>query len=226
MAPQKPHQPAKDKIKVLIVDDHPIVREGLAHRINRQPDLVVCAEAASVPEALKAISACVPDLAVVDLSLDGRSGLELIRDIKDRYPKVIVLVLSIHDEPGYAKRSLQAGARGYVMKHEATDNVILAIRRVLGGDIYLSDRLASKLLSAVAAGGAEASPVEGLSDREVEVLELIGKGVATREIAERLHVSVKTVEAHRANIKEKLRLEGATELAHYAFQWVQGRTKI
>ena len=181
-----------------------------------------------MPEALKAISACVPDLAVVDLSLDGRSGLELIRDIKSRHPKVIVLVLSIHDEPGYAKRSLQAGARGYVMKHEATDNVIIAIRRVLGGDVYLSDALASKLLSAVVAGQTEAetSPVEGLSDREVEVLELIGKGVATREIAERLHVSVKTVEAHRANIKEKLRLEGATELAHYAFQWVQGRTKI
>jgi DNA-binding NarL/FixJ family response regulator len=217
----------KGKTKVLIVDDHPVVREGLAYRINRQPDLVTCAEAATAPEALKALSACLPDLAIVDLSLEGRSGLELIRDIKSRYPRLPVLVLSIHDEPAYAKRALQAGARGYVMKHEATENVLLAIRRVLGGEIYLSDKLASKLLSAAVAGEMDADgPAERLSDRELEVFELIGKGMGTRQIAEKLHVSIKTVEAHRAGIKEKLHLEGATELAHRAFQWVQSARKM
>ena len=227
MTTRESHPTMKGKTKVLIVDDHPVVREGLAYRINRQPDLVTCAEAATAPEALKALSACLPDLAIVDLSLEGRSGLELIRDIKSRYPRLPVLVLSIHDEPAYAKRALQAGARGYVMKHEATENVLLAIRRVLGGEIYLSDKLASKLLSAAVAGEMDADgPAERLSDRELEVFELIGKGMGTRQIAEKLHVSIKTVEAHRAGIKEKLHLEGATELAHRAFQWVQSARKM
>jgi DNA-binding NarL/FixJ family response regulator len=228
MAMQEPRQPTKDRTKVLIVDDHPIVREGLAQRINRQPDLVVCAEAATVPEALQAIAANQPDLAIVDLSLEGRSGLELIREVKRRYPRLLVLVLSMYDEPVYAKRALQAGARGYVIKHEATDSVILAIRRILSGEIYLGERLASKILSAAVAGQMEADvvAVDRLSDRELEVFELIGKGLGTRQIAERLHVSVKTIEAHRANIKEKLSIDSASGLAHCAFQWVQSRTKI
>jgi DNA-binding NarL/FixJ family response regulator len=216
------------KARVLIVDDHPVVREGIATRINRQSDLMACGEAASAAEALQVVAAAKPDLAIVDLSLQGRSGLELIHDLKSRYPKLAILVLSIHDEPSYAKRSLQAGARGYVMKHEATENVLLAVRRVLAGEIYLSEKLSSVLLSAAFTGQADsaASPVEQLSDRELEVFELIGKGIGTRQIAEKLHVSVKTIEAHRANIKDKLHLASATELAQSAFQWVQSKTGV
>lgn len=221
-------QAPKGKTRILLVDDHPVVREGVAQRINRQPDLAVCGEAGTASEALQAIAKLQPDLAIVDLSLDGRSGLELIRDVKDRFPKVLVLVLSIHDEPAYARRALQSGARGYIAKHEATENVILAIHKVLAGEIYLAEGLASKLLRTVVAGQPDAAGgiIEGLSDRELEVFELIGKGLATREIAEKLHVSIKTVEAHRAGIKEKLHLDSATQLAHAAFQWVKDRTEL
>lgn len=218
----------KAKTRILIVDDHPIVREGLAQHINRQADLAVCAEAGTASEALQAIAKSQPDLAIVDLSLEGRSGLELIRDARDRYPKLLVLVLSIHDEPAYARRALQLGARGYIAKHEATENVIRAIHQVLAGEIYLAEGLASKLLRTVVGGypDAEGGIVETLSDRELEVFELIGKALATRQIAEKLHVSVKTIEAHRASIKEKLQLENATALAHAAFQWVKDRTEL
>jgi DNA-binding NarL/FixJ family response regulator len=220
-----PEQPVDmtGKTKILIVDDHPIVREGLARRINRQPDLVVSGEADGAAEAMKAMAACPPDLAVVDLTLTDRGGLELIKDLQVRRPKLPILVLSMHDETVYAERALRAGAKGYIMKQEATDHVIEAIRRVRDGGVYLSERMASRLLGTiVAAETAPAlSPVERLSDRELEVFQLIGTGLGTRQIAEKLHVSIKTIDAYRANIKTKLNVESTTELAHQAFLWVQ-----
>ena len=224
MTPPDRPSSAGDRTKILIVDDHPVVREGLARRIDRQGDMAVCGEAETAAEALKAVAALRPDLVVVDLTLKDKSGLELIKDLRLRHPETPVLVLSMHDETLYAERALRAGARGYIMKQEAADHIIGAIRRVLGGEVYLSDRMASRLLGTFVGGRAKdvsRSPADRLSDRELEVFEMVGTGLATREIAERLHVSVKTVEAYRANIKQKLHLRTATELAHHAFQWVQ-----
>jgi DNA-binding NarL/FixJ family response regulator len=205
------------------VDDHPIVREGLARRIERQGDLTVCGEAESAADALMAVNDLAPDLVVVDLTLKDKSGLELIKDLRVRHPQVPVLVLSMHDETHYAERALRAGAGGYIMKQEAAENVLVAIRRVLDGQVYLSDRMADRLLGAIVGeqAGPSQSPVDRLSDRELEVFEMIGTGLGTREIADRLHVSIKTVEAYRANIKDKLHLQTAMELAHRAFHWVQ-----
>jgi DNA-binding NarL/FixJ family response regulator len=217
----------ENKSKILIVDDHPIVREGLIRLINRQPDLVVCGEAETTAEAFQAISQCQPDLSVIDLFLKECSGLDLIRDVHARYPKHPILVLSIQEETLYAERVLQMGARGYIMKQEGTENLIKAIRQVLDGKIYLSEKMSSKLLDVLATGKREpgVASVEQLSNRELEVFELIGRGFGTREIAERLSVSIKTIESYRANIKLKMKLENASELVHHAFQWVQSQMK-
>lgn len=209
--------------KVLIVDDHPILRHGIAQMVAREEDMEVCGEAGSVPDALAFIEAYPVDLAIVDLSLDDRSGMELIRTVRQSYPMVRCLVLSMHDENLHAERALRAGASGYVMKQEATRKIITALRRVRDGHIYLSDALSSQLLQRLA--GTVTAPVtsapvqqlSALSDRELEVLRLIGKGMKTGDIARTLNRSVHTVEAHRANIKRKLALKSAGELAQYAF---------
>lgn len=213
------------KRSVFIVDDHSIVRRGLEQLINQEADLVVCGEAENGQAALEAMKKSVPDVALVDLSLDGESGLELIKNIKARYPKVAVLVLSMHDEAFYAERVLRAGARGYIMKLQVADKILGAIRRVLSGEIYLSDPMAAKILRKVAGGKADAvsSPVERLSDRELEVFQLIGIGLGTRHIAERISRSVKTVETYREHIKQKLDLKDATELVQAAIQWLQSQ---
>ena len=212
------------KAKVLVVDDHPIVRQGLVQMIGHESDLEVCSEAESVADALKAISAHSPDVAVVDLSLKGVSGLELLKDIKVRHPKLPVLVLSVFDESIYAERALRAGAKGYMMKEEAAEKILAAIRTVLSGGIYLSPAMASRLLHLFVGGKSStvASPADRLSDRELEVFQLIGKGFGNADIARQLHISPKTVETYRAHIKEKLELDGATELLRHAIQWVQG----
>jgi len=216
----------KTKAKVLVVDDHPVVRQGMAQLIGHEPDLTVCGEASTVPDALKAIAACTPDVAVVDLSLKGTSGMELLKDIKVRYPRLPVLVLSMADENVFAERALRAGARGYMMKEEAADKVLEALRCVLSGRIYLSDAMASRLLHQFVEGKGEsgASPVDRLSDRELEVFQFIGQGLGTSEIAHRLHLSPKTIETYRAHIKEKMHLESATELLQHAIQYVQSMT--
>ena len=211
--------------KVLIVDDHPILRHGIAQMVAREDDMLVCGEAGSVPEALAFIASNPVNLAIVDLSLDDRSGMELIRTVRQRYPQVRCLVLSMHDENLHAERALRAGASGYVMKQEATRKIIAALRRVRDGHIYLSDALGSQLLQRLAgtfatpatAAGAPVQPLLALSDRELEVLRLIGKGMKTGDIARTLNRSVHTVETHRANIKRKLALKTAGELAQYAF---------
>ncbi len=213
------------KRSVFIVDDHSIVRRGLKQLIDQEADLAVCGEAENGQAALEAIKKLAPDVALVDLSLDGESGLELIKDIKARYPKVLGLVLSMHDEAFYAERVLRAGAKGYIMKLQAPDLILKAIRRVLSGEIYLSDPMASKMLRKVAGGEDPivGSPIERLSDRELEVFQLIGIGLGTRHIAERLSRSVKTVETYREHIKLKLDLKDATELTQAAIQWLQSQ---
>lgn len=210
-------------IKVLLVDDHPVVRAGLGRLIDQQADMVVSGEAESASEALRVMADDEPTLAIVDISLKNSSGIELIKDIKVRHPDVPVLVLSMHDESFYAERVLRAGARGYVTKEEAASKVLEAIRRILAGEMYLSEKMASKMLTVFVQGPREeeGSTVDRLSDRELEVFELIGSGLQTREIADKLHLSIKTIESHRANIKRKLGLENATELLQRAIQWVQ-----
>jgi len=211
------------KARILIVDDHPIVRQGLVQMLGHEPDMEACGEAESAAEALKAIAAAAPDAAIVDLSLKDSSGLELLKDIRVRYPRLPVLVLSVYDESMYAERALRAGAKGYMMKEEAAEKVVTALRRILAGQIYLSEAMASRLLHVLVDGRPDAglSPAERLSDRELEVFQLIGQGFGNTEIARRLHLSPKTVETYRGHIKEKLNLSGATELLQHAIQWAQ-----
>ena len=210
--------------RVLIVDDHPIVRQGLALLINREPDLVVCGDAEEAHSALHRIETLKPHVVVVDLSLNGPDGLDLLKSIRMRDANLPVLILSMLDELLYAERALRAGANGYIMKQEATEQVLVALRRILGGEIYLSDRMADKLLHRFASGSsAEAhSPITDLTDRELEVFRLIGEGHATRQIAEQLRLSVKTVESYQAHIKDKLSLNNGRELVQRAIQWTIG----
>lgn len=221
MPPKTPVQPAKSR--VLIVDDHPMVRDWLGILIGKQTDLTVCGEAASASEAMQLVAAQKPDIAIVDLSLEGKSGLELIKDLKALHPNLPILVLSMHDESLYAERVLRAGARGYVAKREATDKVMVAIRRILGGDIYVSDSLSAKIVRQAITGGEStaASPLSRLSDRELEVFQFIGRGKSTRQIAEVLNLDVKTIESYRTRVREKLGLESSRELLQHAIQWVQ-----
>lgn len=208
------------KCKVFLVDDHPIVRQGLALFIEREPDLMVCGEAEDVTSALQAIRESTPDFVILDISLDGRDGLELLKTLRVRHPNLPVLVLSMHDESVYAERSLRAGANGYIMKQEAADKVITAIRQILGGDVYLSDRLTKRMLQQFVNGSiSPRDPLAKLSDRELEVFRLIGAGHGTRQIADELHVSAKTVESYQAHIKEKLALRNARELVQHAVEW-------
>jgi DNA-binding NarL/FixJ family response regulator len=213
----------KKPARVLIVDDHPAVREALALRIGRQDDLEVCGEAADISDALRLIAETKPDVAVVDISLKTGNGVDLIKRIKDRDDHVRILVWSMHGESLYAERALRNGALGYINKDQATDQIVEAIRRVLAGKVWLSEAMAERMLQrAVGTGGDEVtrSPLDTLADRELEVFRLIGQGVKTAEIAERLHLSVKTVETYRDRIRKKLDLIDGTELTRYAVQWV------
>ena len=208
------------KAKVFLVDDHPIVRQGLGLLINRESDLVVCGEAEDAPSALQRMASAQPDLMVIDISLDGPDGLELLKTIRLKEPILPVLILSMHEESTYAERSLRAGANGYIMKQEATERVLVAIRRILDGKVYLSERLTNKMLEQFVhgAGSSKNDPLMTLSDRELEVYRLIGAGHGTRQIADELHVSVKTVESYQAHIKEKLSLRNARELVQHAIE--------
>ncbi len=213
------------KRKVLVIDDHPIVREGLAQMINREPDLSVVGDAAGMQKALQLIEALRPDILIVDISLEGPDGLDLLKQIRTHDPGLPVLILSMHDESIYAERALRAGANGYIMKQEATDNVLNALRRILNHEVYVSQRIANKMLQQFVGGpGSDKShsSVDDLSDRELEVLRLIGAGHGTRQIAEELHLSVKTVETYQAHLKEKLALRNARELVQYATRWAMG----
>jgi len=206
--------------RILIVDDHPLVRTGFAQLIGDCPDLEVCGEAADMAEALKQIDANSPDLAIIDLSLAGGSGLDLIEHIKARNKDIIMLVASMHDETLYAERVLAAGARGYINKQEAQDSIIRAIRQVLSGKVYLSEPMTERLLSGMFDVRLEKRDIESLSNRELQVFELIGEGVASSQIATQLNLSVKTIETHQANIKKKLGLGSAHELNQRAIRWV------
>src|SRR6266853_5724299 len=213
---------ANSKKRILIVDDHPMMREGLAQLIEHEPDLTVSSQADTAAQALKVMALSVPDLLVVDISLPDRNGLELIKDAHTLHPTLPVLVVSMHDEALYAERVLRAGGRGYIMKQEGGKKLMEAIRQVLNGKIYVSERMSAKILELFSGHRHEAhSPVEHLTDREFEVFQLIGQGLGTRQIAERLHPSVKTVEVHRGNIKKKLELKTGTDLVRYAVRWIE-----
>jgi DNA-binding NarL/FixJ family response regulator len=211
--------------RILLIDDHPIMRHGLAQLIQAESDLQVCGEAGNGAEGIRMIGAKKPDLVILDLTLPDKHGLELIKDIQALHPNTLILVLSMHDEALYAERALRAGARGYVMKETAAENLIKASRRVLGGSIYLSEQMAGVMLELVTGHRSKqtASPLERLTDRELEVLQLIGQGKATRHIAELLNVSVRTVDAHRAHIKDKLQLSDGNALVRYAVRWMESQ---
>ena len=210
------------KKKIAVVDDHPIVRQGLAELIANQGDMEVCCQAEEAVSAVKAIAEAKPDLAIIDISLKDSDGIELIEDLASRMSRLPMLVLSMHDESFYAERVLRAGARGYITKSEAPKAVITAIRRILSGELYLSQRMASRMLAKFVDGRSKATgrPEDRLTNRELQVFELYGKGVGTRDIAERLHLSIKTIESHREHIKQKLQFSSARELLQHAIQWV------
>lgn len=215
----KPAQTAKKT--VLIVDDHPLLRQGLALLINQQGDMQVCGEAEEAHAAMHSVAQRRPDIMILDISLNGPDGLELLKSIRAVDPDLPILILSMHDEAIYAERALRARANGYIMKQEAAEKVLVAIRRILNGEVYLSDGMSSKMLQQYITGAPSMiqSRISSLSDRELEVFRLIGEGRATREIAEELHLSVKTVETYQAHIKEKLALRSGRELIQHAIQW-------
>ena len=212
-------EPAKSRI--LIVDDHPLFREGLQQLVDRDPQLAVCGEASSAAEALQALRQLKPDLVLVDISLGGTSGIELIKHIKSEFEELPVLVVSMHDESLYAERALRAGAMGYVMKHEPSKTVKSAIHKVLQGEMYLSEKMSSTIVSKFMRGQADrqTSPIEMLSDRELEVFRMLGQGKGTRHIAQQLNVTIATINSFRNRIKEKLKLKTATEVMLHAIQW-------
>jgi DNA-binding NarL/FixJ family response regulator len=221
MTPQYRVVSAAKKAAVLLVDDHPIVRQGLTQLINQEPDMTVCGQAEDGHGVLRAIAVHKPDIVILDISLNGPDGLAVLKDIRMSHAALPVLVLSMHDESLYAERVLRAGANGYIMKQEATERVLEAIRSIRRGEVYVSDRIARRLLRQVVSSPADGKPpMEALTDRELAVFRLIGKGRSTREIADDLHVSVKTVESYQAHIKEKLSLRNSRELVQHAFQWV------
>jgi DNA-binding NarL/FixJ family response regulator len=215
------------KRRIFLVDDHPLVREWLTNLINQQGDLVVCGEADTAPKALATISKLKPDIAIIDISLQDSSGLELVKDLKEVNPKLLVLVLSMHDEVLYAERALRAGARGYIMKRETTRNVIEAIHRVLDGKLYISNSVAEQIAARSVSGKAteHQNPIELLSDRELEVFQMLGEGLGTRQIADALRVSIKTVQVYCGRMKEKLNLGSATELLREAIRWNEAKSK-
>jgi DNA-binding NarL/FixJ family response regulator len=217
-----PAKPEPAKHGVFLVDDHPLVREWLTQFIQRENDLIVCGEAEDTQEALKGIEETKPAIVIADISLKNTHGLELVKDLQVRHPALPVLVLSMHDESLYAERVLRAGAKGYITKQEATKKILLAIRQVIAGQIYISEKMASRMVHKMVMGRADnqKTPIERLTDRELEVFQLIGRGQGTRRIAAELHLGIKTVESYRARIKEKLKLEDGTQLLQQAIQWV------
>jgi DNA-binding NarL/FixJ family response regulator len=222
--PEK-HATGPDTIRILVVDDHPLFRHGLVQLLNSEQSFSVVGEASSAPEALSLIRQMNPTMVIVDLGLKGPSGLELTKSLRAEFPKMPVLILSMHDEPTYAVRSLRAGANGYVTKEEALSSVLVAVREVIDGRTYLSPAMASDVIANVVLTKQEpgADPTSQLTDREIEILERIGKGEEVKAIARALHLSPKTVETHRAHIKEKLKLANARQVARYAVQWVSAR---
>lgn len=212
-------------IRIIVVDDHPLFRHGLAQLLNSDDGFCVCGEASTAPEAMTLLRKLKPNMAIVDLGLQGPGGLELTKSIRAEFPRLPVLILSMHDEPTYAVRSLRAGANGYVTKQDALGSVLGAVREVIAGRVYLSPTMASEVITNVVMSKREpgADPTDGLTDREIEILERIGKGEEVKAIARALHLSPKTVETHRAHIKEKLQLENARQVARYAVQWVSAR---
>jgi DNA-binding NarL/FixJ family response regulator len=215
------------KIRILLVDDHPLVREWLTNLLKQQPDFQVCGETGDAPEALQLIGSTQPDIAIVDISLASGSGIELIKAIRSSHAQVAVMVLSMHDEMLYAERALRAGAGGYIMKSEATQKVIQAIRAVLHGEVYVSPKVAALMAQKFVGGraGKTPFPIEQLSDRELEVFQLLGCGYSTRQISEHLHVGFKTVQGYSARIKEKLNLANINELMREAIRWQESQNK-
>jgi DNA-binding NarL/FixJ family response regulator len=209
------------KHSVFIVDDHPLVREGLTNLINGQSDLIVCGEANNSAESIEGIARALPDVAIIDISLTNESGLELIKHLVKQFPQVAIIVLSMHDETLYAERALRAGARGYVMKHETSKSVLASIRRVLDGDIYVSERIVNRMALRLSSArrSVASSPVERLSDRELEIFQLLGQGRTPSEIARDLNLSLKTVQAYCARAKEKFGVNSLTELLRAAIRW-------
>lgn len=216
-----PAAPAKRRL--LLVDDHPFMRAGLAQLIDRQPDLAVVGEAGNPVEAFKLLATARPDLILTDLTMPGRGGLEFIKDLLAAHAGLSVLVISMHDEVVYAERALRAGARGYIMKEAGGENLLTAIRQILRGEVYVSPRLSARILESMtgAKPRGSSSPIEKLTDREFEIFQLIGQGKSTRDIAEQLHLSPKTVDVHRSHIKEKLELRDVTALVRHAVRWVE-----
>jgi DNA-binding NarL/FixJ family response regulator len=210
----------RGEIRILLVDDHPLVRLSLREVIKREPDLLVCGEAEDREQALELVESAKPHLAIVDLTLKSSNGMDLIKDLRSRHPKVQILVLSMHDETLHAERAIRAGARGYITKQEATKKIMVAIRQILSGEIYWSERAAQRVASKIAGSKASTgSSVDLLADRELQVFELIGAGQSTRQIAAALHIDVSTVETYRARIKEKLNLEDSLALLQFAIRW-------
>ena len=211
--------------KVLIVDDHPIVRQGLRRIMENEEDLSVCGEAETARDARTAIKDLTPDVMIADISLKQSDGIELVRDVRAHYPQLPILVLSMHDETIYAERMLSAGANGYIMKQAASEQFLVSLRRVLDGGIYVSEAVGNNMIQKFASGGAyvSANPIDRLSNRELQILHMIGKGMSTRETALSLNLSIKTVESHRQRIKRKLNLQTGTQLVQYAVNWFTGR---
>jgi len=223
MNPPSKKIPAGPRRRILIVDDHPFMRAGLAQLIDRQVDMQVCGEAGNPAEAIRELARCQPDLILTDITMPGRGGLEFIKDLMTTHPAMPVLVVSMHDEAIYAERVLRAGARGYIMKEAGGENLLAAIRRIMGGEIYLSPAMSARVLENLSTRRprGSSSPIEKLTDREFEVFQLIGQGKSTRDIAEQLHLSSKTVDVHRGHIKEKLELKDTTALVRHAVRWVE-----
>jgi len=215
------------KTQVFIVDDHPVVRDGLTTIINHEQDLNVCGQADDAPEALKAIDELKPDVVVVDISLKSSNGIELTKSINAQHTNLFVIVLSLHDESVYAERSLSAGAKAYLMKDAASESIIKAIRTVLSGEIYVSDKISKKFLHTIGRNkaGETKTPIESLSDRELEIFRMIGDGLKASQIAKQLHLSTKTIETYRSRIKEKLNLPNAAELLQYSIKWAKSQDR-
>lgn len=216
-------KPEPSRKKILLVDDHPMMRAGLAHLINRQTDMLVCAEAGQPAEVFSLLTQARPDLVLTDLTMPGRSGLEFVKDLIALQPELPILVISMHDEVVYAERCLRAGARGYIMKESGSENLLTALRRVMSGQTYVSPNVSENILRNISARKPRGSdsPIQALSDREFEVFQLVGQGKSTREIADQLHLSPKTVDVHRGHIREKLGLKDVTALVRYAVRWLE-----
>ena len=228
-APQPGMGGGKRRVRrVLIVDDHPIVRQGLRRVMENEEDLMICGEAETARDARAAIKELSPDIVIADISLKQGDGIELVRDVRAHYPHLPILVLSMHDETIYAERMLSAGANGYIMKQAASEQFLVSLRRVLDGGIYVSEAVGNNMIQKFASGGAyiSANPIDRLSNRELQILHMIGKGMSTRETAQSLNLSIKTVESHRQRIKRKLNLTTGTQLVQYAVSWFAGREGV